>query len=398
MESWRLWRCLYFGSGQSGECPVRLPLVLAAAKRAGPPVNVRYLNLDYCSSVSYGDVLTLLRSFPEIRHLCKSSATNEDNWSVSQVEAALALAPHMAQLSCSVSASSGDALRLLRCAPPFAPLRMERLVVEDCEEHEIPALATAIAAHAGLKCIEWNGGLEEASAFDIFVDACIAAKLISVDVMMVPEDPEAHLAALTRLLRENSSLRALKVFCCDTPLVRGDGVQAFCDALRDSRLDWLCLSHCSLWGDDGECVHWGQMVMYALCGHPSLTHLWLSGNPIQADMHNVGHGARSMVGRALAALVQAAGPLAHLYVSNCSLGGFALRPLFAALRHSEDLRVLGCMGNDIDAATARLHVLPAVAYNTSLREVIFYMEGAEAQRATLLAAEVLVARRPPIAH
>ena len=75
-------------------------------------------------------------------------------------------------------------------------------------------------------------------------------------------------------------------------------------------------------------------------------------------------------GAALAGIVAANAPtLTALDVSGCSMGDAGLAPLLEALASNSHLRGLDIRENEMSAAFARDHMLPAVRANTSLREL-----------------------------
>jgi hypothetical protein len=126
----------------------------------------------------------------------------------------------------------------------------------------------------------------------------------------------ASLPELTRLLErgsgsEGGSLTELVIYNHNNPLFDGDGVPAFCAALRASRLVKLKLAQMSLFNSLED----GLAVVAACTGHPTLRELNLSINLVDAV-------ASPAVGAALAALVAADSELQSLDVSGCPSGRY----------------------------------------------------------------------------
>ena len=352
-----------------------------------------YLSVDNCPLVSHASLLPVLQAHgSHLRMLCTKVNRLRDYYSVTQVEAILAAAPILAHFYVCVKCPASRALQLLRNEPPFQSIRMYCLEVEDATAEDVATLAPALALHPSLSEINWLTGLDDPAAFDSFIDGCITAELPSVMIALDVQAPAtAHLAGLARLLRENKELHTLRLFSAENRLISGPGVPLFCDALRDSELEFLAMQFVSLWGAGQG--HDSSLLMQALIGHPTLGYISLGGNP------PVSHGMRGTAGCQPAALLRAPNSaLVELNIFDNQLGDYAMRPFFAAVAASTTLRSLVCEGNDIGAECARKDVYPAVVANTSLRHLSFYDDHVEerAKRPKLVAAERLIASRPPL--
>jgi len=317
------------------------------------------------------------RSLLELR--AGSLSRKRYRWfSTAQVEELLAAAPLLRVLECVVylGLDIGTPVPRLLVEPQFAAVRLRCLKMFDgVVQLDVPAVVARLALHASLTRLDlWRAQLDSQPALNAVVDLAIS-QLQRLELWNCNLTP-ASLPALTRLLERGSgsacgSLTELVIYNNGNPLLEGDGVPAFCAALRASRLVKLELAQMRLF----DSLEDGLAVVAACTGHPTLRDLNLSWNPVNAV-------AAPAVGAALAALVAANSELQTLNV--CNLGDDAARPLFAAVAGSTRLRTLNCSYNSISAECAREAVLPAVQANTSLRELYFGSDITELRRAMAL--------------
>jgi Ran GTPase-activating protein (RanGAP) involved in mRNA processing and transport len=142
-------------------------------------------------------------------------------------------------------------------------------------------------------------------------------------------------------------LRTVFVYNNAQPFLVGDGVPAFCAALRASHLRSLLLLRARLFVsllDD-------LAVLDAFTGRRSIKELHLAGNSPQSPE------AQLAVGQALGRLVAAESALTYLDLRNCGLGDAGVGPLFAALAQNTALRTLLLTGNGISRECAQDVVL-----------------------------------------
>jgi hypothetical protein len=274
------------------------------------------------------------------------------------------------------------AQRVMRPAPPLAPLRLRALGVHfgrgngdsDAEEDEDEADErrasaslsrvrpfAALLADATLQPTLWSvrfiaADLQRPAVLDALVDAMLARRLPHLSLLGCTPPAAAPLA---RLLR-GGTLTGLVCLCTDAPGPLFDATDAalMAGALRESTtLTELRLCSANLSRD----ARAADTLLRALVGHPSLRMLKLS---CECPVDPVALGAT------LAALVAADAPvLQELDVAFLALGDAGLAPLVAALPHNRHLRVLNVATTRMTEAFARERLLPAVRANTALRKL-----------------------------
>ena len=127
-----------------------------------------------------------------------------------------------------------------------------------------------------------------------------------------------------------------------------------------------------------------EIVMRALVGHPSVTHLFFGGGAAALSAADL-----TILGAAMGALVAAdATALCCLAFQRVMLNEDCLVPLVNALPRNRHLRQLSLPQADLSEAFVREQLLPAVSANTALR----HLDAGPAARD----AELLVRERPPI--
>jgi hypothetical protein len=195
---------------------------------------------------------------------------------------------------------------------------------------------------------------------DAIVDAAIQRKLEELLLILCDLSP-AHLPALTRLFSGCPSLTDLCLHNRTQPLIAGDGVPAFCAALRASRLRALVFAGLALW----DWLPDSLAFLDALTGHPRLRNVIF-------DLNRAAVPDRTAIGEALGRLVAAEeSQLFYLSLTECELGDEGLRPVFEALSRGSRFGSLNCEGNGVSREFARDVVLPAVRANPSLGKLEF---------------------------
>ena len=250
------------------------------------------------------------------------------------------------------------------------------------------AFTAAVPKHVSLQSLVLRDfPLDSAAVLDAVVASLLTTHLETLFLWNCHLSP-ASVPPLARLLRGD----VLTYFT-----ILGDGQQLFDEpaaamlagAFSASRiLLTVQLSYVGFWRNAAGAA----AVMKALTGHPSLQHLWLSGNNPSNPYE------QAAVGRALAALIAANTPsLCSLCVQNSALGDEGMRPLLDALEHNTHLRKFSCKNTGMSEAFVRERFLPAARTNTSLRklEASGLWGGIEHGQAPpeVLEAEALVAAR-----
>jgi hypothetical protein len=146
---------------------------------------------------------------------------------------------------------------MLHREPPFSSLQLhtldlsyffrQRSADQRSDVEAYAALFADLGAHDSLerlKLYNWQR-MDDAQALAALMDACIALpRLKDVELVYIPMPPQP-LPQLTRLLNECAQLRRFKLtvggYGRDLDFMTGPEVGAFCDALRDSRLQRLHL-------------------------------------------------------------------------------------------------------------------------------------------------------------
>lgn len=287
------------------------------------------------------------------------------------------MVPNLELLRLDVVADAPTASDLLRNAPPFKPLRMRRLAVNNGWDGEasVEALAASVGKHAALRELALHEApLETAPAWDAIVDAAISRRLTALRLADCSLSP-ASTPGLARLLTDAKSLVFLAVHNNFEPLFTDAANAApFCSALRASSLATLVLAGVELWAVPNV----GSSIIEALVGHPTMQNLALWCNYVQpADRERVGGLLASLVSSPFSALDA-------LDVACCDLGPHGLKPFFEGLAAPGcRLRSLTCDDNDATARFARDCLLPAIKQNASLR----YLKASSSARAAPAVAE-----------
>jgi hypothetical protein len=293
-----------------------------------------------------------------------------------ELEALFAAAPQLRLLhACAECRSAEEARRLLRSEPPFAPLRLLEICVEDCPADAVLALAADVADCASLTGLQLAGvPLDSPGALDAVADAALARSLSSVVLHGCGLTPAAA-PALARLVA-GGALAEL-VLSRNAMLLDQTTAALLGTALRaNTSLTAFSCDHIVLWRDAAA----GAALVGSLTGHPSLRALDLSWNDVPA-------AAVAAAGAVLAALLLANAPALHeLDISWCRLGDEGLRPVMEALRHNTHLTKLVCKYNNTSEAFVRDVLLPAVRANTGLRELVAGFSAPEREAEALVAA------------
>jgi len=273
----------------------------------------------------------------------------------------LAAAPSLETLQCSVYCNARLMLRVLSKEAPYTALRVTMAFITPSRAEggeDLMPLAAAAAAHEGLKRLVFCLPLT-VRELDAFADAALARQLLSVQFYSCGLTP-AHLPSLARLL--SPSLHVFSLECSNEPPFVGDGVPAFCAALRSSSLQNVSLSQLAL----SYSLPDGIAVLDALTGHRTITDVSI----YLLDQTSASMEAQRAVGEALGRLVVAESSLRSLSVSY--LGDAGVRPLCESLQQSRSLTSLYLFANDISRECARDFVLPAVRRShVTLRSIAF---------------------------
>jgi tRNA pseudouridine-54 N-methylase len=284
---------------------------------------------------------------------------------VEQVEALLGAAPLLRV--CDPGArlvAAAAACRMLRNEPPFGPLRLHFLSVQqpwpggDADVHAFAADLTASASQLSHLMLA-DAPLGTLGALDALVDAALARRLPTL-ALSESSLSATSVPALARLL-SGTALTTLYVTYNDnvTLLQSGpDGSAALlAAALRaNSTLKTLALICARVWHNAAA----GETLLHALTAHASIRYLHLDGNDVRA-------ADRARVGASLGALVAAnASALQFLNVTGCALGDEGLGPLVDALAANTHMQDLNCTGNGLSEAFALERLQPALLANSSL--------------------------------
>jgi hypothetical protein len=282
-----------------------------------------------------------------------------------QVDSLLAAAPRLQTLQCDVKGEPEEMLPLLQKeSPTYECLCVTIATVEQSEENELVEvdvlpLAAAAATHEGLQGLALYFIPLSVAQLTAIVDAVVQRQMHFVQLFRCSLGAE-HLPQLARLVA-SPSLRILGVYSNDYPVIAGDGVPAFCAALRAFILRHLILCRVRLFDSLPDAL----AVLDALTGHRSIEELGLAVNRAPSP------DAQLAVGEALGRLVAADSSLTSLDLDECNLGDVGVGPLFAALAQNTAIRTMLLTGTGISRECARDVVLPAVRANTSLRELEF---------------------------
>jgi hypothetical protein len=263
-----------------------------------------------------------------------------------------------------------DALRVLRNADVFAPLRV-RFFVLDASETVMPeqaallATADAVASHAWLTELGlFSTPLDEAATLDAFVDAALTRQLVHVSLHGCSLSP-ASVPALVRLMA-GGVLRNLNVHNDGEQLFDEATAALMANAIRtNTTLTSVTFSFMQQWRIRAAAT----LLIGALTAHPSVREVRFEHARSYAEI-GLPEPDRAAIGAALGALVAADAPaLTQLSLALCDLGDEGLRALMEALPRNTHLRTLDVRYNEVTEAFARDVLLPAVRANTSLQRL-----------------------------
>ena len=305
--------------------------------------------------------------------LCASSAVQEihlTRWQlyVNEVTAMVAAAPQLRELHAAImceSDATDAAAALLEGRAPFAPLRLQELVLNGHEARPNAVLPSAVALaladarlQPDLTSVRLSSvNLRAALEFDALADAVVARPRLTKLIFEGCELPHAAAPVLARALR-GSALAHLELDSVTSFLDVAGGAALLGDALHaTSTLTVLVLRQLI------EPAASLTPILRSLVGHRSLRVLDLGGTSL----------GDATAAAALAALLAADAPaLTELVLEFCFMGEAGLGQLCDALRRNSHLRLLDIRDNDVPAAFFRDRLLPAVCANTSLRELRLY--------------------------
>ena len=283
---------------------------------------------------------------------------------IREVTALLRAAPRLRELHTSVFYDAQedleDAVCMLEARPPFGPLRMHCLCLEEQNGALPPALAAALGDNFLQPCMKHvkleHCDLRPPGALDVVANAFVAheslCRLSILDCVVAP----ANALALARTLHRNA-LKVLRIVDCRGMFVDAAGAVTLGDALRANRT----LEKVTLLGMPKLSAPVVAALLAALVGHHSLQCLSLSFTELEDP---------AAAGVALAALLIADAPaLTKLDVTHCDLKA-SLGAVLDALPLNSHLRALKVHGNIVPDGFMRARLLPAVRANTSLREVV----------------------------
>jgi hypothetical protein len=364
----RLWARLDLSPASGVAVAVTGEVLEAAAARAGGQLEA--LDLFDCDNVRYRAILAVVTaSGATLRELrvyddASKSAVERRTLESEHVEALVRAAPALRAFDADVCCQSVLASLFLRDEPPFAPLRVRALTVDDEDESErldeaaVLALTADVAGRACLAeltlcCVPLNA----AASLDALVDAALARRLRSVELYDCQMSP-ASAPALARLLGgglARLSLAAMQLLDAPAALLLGNALRA------STTLTSFQIYFADLWLDAAAAV----VLLGALTGHQSLRELDVFHNFADTP------AMKTVAAATLGALVAANAPALHkLDISHCNLGDAELGPLVDALPHNTHLHTLACADNDITEALARERLLPALQANASLRKLV----------------------------
>jgi hypothetical protein len=363
-----LWARLDLSPASGVAVTVTDELLRAAAARAGGQLEA--LDGSDCDDVSYDAVLAVVTASGAT--LCEFCWRDNPSKSVeervylesAEVEALLRAAPRLrifyADVWCDAVA---EASRLLLNEPPFAPLRMRALTVNEYEaaapdEAAVLAFAAAVAGHPWLAELTLvRVPLNTAAALDALVDAALARRLRTVELFNGRLSPASALACV-RLLGGGLARLAL----VNMPaLLDVPAALLLSDALRASTtLTSVQLGNVRMWRHPAAAV----LLLGALTSHPTLRKLKISRNATGTP------ALQAIAGAVLATLVAANAPALHtLDVSHCNLGDTGMGLLIDVLPQNNHLHTLACACNNMTEEFMRNRLRPAVQANLSLRKL-----------------------------
>jgi hypothetical protein len=273
-------------------------------------------------------------------------------------EALLQSAPALRELRADVACNSvALALRMLRNAPPFGPLRIEALDVKfDAASRTLDAtreLAAAAATHASLRsmCLV-DAPLGTPAALHAVADVVLAHDTLRrLDFKRCNLGPLCA-PALARIVGSGSPLRTLCVEQTEA-LLDAHAAEALGGALRANHtLRALVFSDAAIWARPLAAA----ALVNALVDHPSLQTITFLMSWACAD--------NAVVGAALGALIAANAPaLLDLNLMGSGLNDAGLGPLIDALASNTHLCTLDVSFNELSEALVRDRLLSALRAN-----------------------------------
>ena len=382
-------------SDTSGVAHRTIALLRAATKRALG--TLRALDVSGFQETSSG-ANGLVKALTEIamentEHLEKLRAWNcrkYEGWTIVPTETAcaaryqvrnlLALSPKLLNLEVDYdtdyhnTVSFSILMRMVRNEGRYHPLRLQRLKIKRPPE-DLVALVAALSTHDSLTDLDislCSDGMESILGIGALADyAC--SKLTSLCIVghraLLEQGPDFF----TRLLSSGSCLKELVVQPFESWLGHHNGnivftgaaMPAFVAALRASSLSKLHLYGPHLLDTDESegALDDALAVIYACTYHASLRDVSFYGNNVAADTELV-------IGQALGALITADAPVEVLNLSAMfEFTAVGLAPIFDGVSMSRGLRALFLREHSFDDAIARDLIFPAVAANSSLREL-----------------------------
>jgi hypothetical protein len=343
----------------------------AAAKARG---GLTALDVSGCLHITHEALLEVVTANAGALTELRACRGLERVISAEQIEALLGAAPQLREFHADVRwASSVVACRMLRNEPPFGPLRLHLLSVQQWPggEADVRGLAADVTASASSlsHLLLLNAPLAGRGVLDAVVDAALARRLPHL-ALGLPRWSVACVPALARLLG-GSALHTLCLHGSGAPLLLSgvDGsVALLAAALRANHtLARLVMPRANVWHDAAA----AETLLGALTAHPSLQCLHL-------DRNHVRGADRARAGALLGELVAANAPaLEKLVVADCALGDEGLGPLVDALAANTHLQELDCANNAMSDAFALHWLLPAVRANASLRKLRLVADGAD---------------------
>ena len=382
---------------------VELQRLAAVVQGAARRARGQLLHLDVSQLDVELDVLlpVLTANASSLRELHLGYAGYVDSPVFPTVKDLVSAAPRLQVLTADrATCKWGEALRVLRAEPPYAPLRLRRgLEVRFTSGTgrfggvgRLRPFAAALADatlqpelhRVAISCAD----LTQPALMGPLVDAALARPLRE---LRLQECSPPATAPLARLLTEGS-LTVLQFYPKGEPRrpTFGAGVELVARALRvNTTLTTLVMDGTYFRGYPGV----EDLLLGALVGHPSLRELQISGEDMDEEFDfDDSTEDFSALSAALAALVAADAPALHVLVCSWnSLRDSGLAPIVEALTVNRHLRELNLGWNGMSEAFARERLLPAVRANTTLRKL--ECEGHVWKHPAALEAEELVRRR-----
>jgi hypothetical protein len=255
-RSWRaalreasLWRELDFSPASGVTRRVTREMIYAAVRYARGQLRLLDLRGAMRAEVPFEAILDLARENAATLTTLRVKWSAEEQLGyelllgVYDVDALLAAAPRLTTLECGVRGLQEQMIPLLLTEPPYAALRMTDAFYEQRWENrndavDVQPLLEAVAVHNGLRGLTLFHVPVSSPQLEAIVDVAIRLQLSELALYACSLTP-AHLPALTRLLTGCPSLESFCIANFGRPIVTGDGVPAFCAALRASSIKHL---------------------------------------------------------------------------------------------------------------------------------------------------------------